>query len=228
MKAKYFLFSSLFAIMLISVTFTSSNMKVKAEEKPVDQASSIQYYDENNNPIKPYSDEELKDMLTKPDNIAEQSSTDSDKAVSGEPSIQYYDENNNPIQPYSDEELKNMLTKPNTSSKNNLVQSTVAVAGNTYSFDKTTFSSYVWLNRGAGFLNPVSFDAEPATRIQKMELEAYGAASGTYYGKAVFENTGYWISCNWEHLHRSRSYKFKLVNKGSSAVTLKYGNLRYN
>nr|HEF1067547.1 hypothetical protein [Campylobacter jejuni] len=98
-----------------------------------------------------------------------------------------------------------------------------------YSFGKTIVSKYVWVKKGAGFLNPDHIDAELMNRPPVFEIHAHGASSGNFFGKVVFEKKSYWVVAPWEHLPRSRSYKFKLVNGGSKGtVDIKHGNVRYN
>ena len=100
-----------------------------------------------------------------------------------------------------------------------------------YSFYETILYTHrpsMWIKSGAGFLNPHYIDAELVNRPPVFEIHAHGASSGAYYGKVVFEKQSYWVVAPWEHLHRARSYKFKLVNAGSDKVHIKHGNVSYS
>ncbi|MFS0883353.1 hypothetical protein [Metabacillus niabensis] len=97
----------------------------------------------------------------------------------------------------------------------------------TYEFWRTTFSNYVWIAGGRGFKNPHSIGIDSVNK-NGITIEAYSANLGTYKGKCVTPKVGGWRICNWGHLPRNTTYKFKLVNTSSGTANITMGNVIYS
>lgn len=108
-----------------------------------------------------------------------------------------------------------------SSSENNIISELMSSGLQYYTFGATSFQSYVWVRGGYVFPYVQFIDAEVASGTAHIAYEYYDQ-NGKFLYRDERKGSG-WLVANPER----GPMKIKIVNLGSSKVTLKYGNVGY-
>lgn len=95
-----------------------------------------------------------------------------------------------------------------------------------YSYGATTFSNYVWVNKGNTFNGTFAyFDAEVASGRASFDIEYYNSKGELQYTDKI-RDAANWVTNSSDPVGM-KNFKIRLVNKGKDSVKLKWGNVGY-